>query len=154
MKEYYSERFSWIFRYTSKNVLYCLAKTLCLVIGLPIYCVMVAVDMVLTFVNMIFCWIPILGMVIGVICKAIIYVIDKTFFICILTDIGKWRQTHKQEVEYDVSDVDNVKQDDITNTSIEADTSADSQIAVDVQGAVDAATSTEPNSDNKPAQNE
>lgn len=104
MKEYYSERFNWIFRYTSKNFFYCLAKTLCIILGLPIYCVMVAVEMVLTFVNMIFCWIPILGMVIGVICKAIIYVIDKTFFICILTDLNKWRATRKKQDINDVSD--------------------------------------------------
>lgn len=108
MKEYYSERFNWIFKYTSKNFFYCLAKTLCIIVGLPIYCVMVAVEMVLTFVNMIFSWIPILGMVIGVICKAIIYVIDKTFFICILTDVGKWKQSHRQEVEYDVADADDL----------------------------------------------
>ena len=106
MKEYYSERFNWIFHYTSKNFLYCLLKTLCLIVGLPIYAVCVAVEMLLTFVNMIFSWIPILGMVIGVICKAIIYVLDKTFFICILTDIGKWKQSHKDEVEYDVTDAD------------------------------------------------
>ena len=59
MKEYYSERFNWIFKYTSKSFFYCLAKTLCITIGLPIYCVMVAVEMVLTFVNMIFAWFPI-----------------------------------------------------------------------------------------------
>ena len=99
MKEYYSERFNWIFKYTSKSFFYCLAKTLCITIGLPIYCVMVAVEMVLSFVNMIFCWIPIFGMVIGVICKAIIYVIDKTFFVCILTDLGKWKEAHpKQDI--------------------------------------------------------
>lgn len=106
MKEYYSERFNWIFKYTSKNFFYCLAKTLCLIVGLPVYCVTVAAEMVLTFVNMLFCWIPILGMVIGVICKSIIYVIDKTFFICILTDLKKWNQAHKQAVEYDVADAE------------------------------------------------
>lgn len=103
-KQYYSERFHWIFRYTSKSFLYCLAKTLCLIVGLPIYAVMFAVEMVLTFVNMIFCWIPILGMVIGIICKAIIFVVDKTFYICILTDIGKWREAHKTEPDYEVVD--------------------------------------------------
>lgn len=101
-KQYYSERFHWIFRYTSKMFLYCLAKTLCLIVGVPIYVVMFALEMVLTFVNMLFCWIPVLGMVVGVICKAIIFFIDKTFFICILTDIGKWKQTHKEQPDYEV----------------------------------------------------
>lgn len=107
MKEYYLERLQWIFRYTSKNFFYCLAKTLCLIVGVPIYAVMFAVEMVLTFINMIFSIIPILNVAIGVICKAIVFVIDKTFFICILTDIGKWRATHKKgadEVEYEVAD--------------------------------------------------
>lgn len=108
MKEYYSERFNWIFEYTSKNFFYCLAKTLCIIVGLPIYCVMVAVEMVLTFVNMIFSWIPVLGMVIGVICKAIIYLVEKTFFICILTDLGKWIRSHKKEIEYNVADSDDL----------------------------------------------
>lgn len=106
MKEYYAERFNWIFNYTSKSFFYCLLKTLCLIVGLPIYAVCIAVEMVFTFINMLFCWIPILGMVVGVICKAIIFVVDKTFFLCILTDIGQWRQTHKKESIDDVSSAD------------------------------------------------
>lgn len=124
MKEYYSERFNWIFNYTSKNFFYVLAKTLCLIIGLPIYCVCVALEMVLTFINMLFCWIPILGMVVGVICKSAIYIVDKTFFLCILTDIGKWQQTHKKEVEYDVSDADE---------AVEMDASTEDSDAADLQ---------------------
>lgn len=104
MKEYYLERLHWIFKYTSKNFFYCIGKTLCLIVGIPIYAVMFAVEMVLTFVNMIFSIIPILNVVVGVICKSIIFLIDKTFFICILTDVGKWRAAHKKEVEYEVLD--------------------------------------------------
>lgn len=105
-KQYYLERFHWIFRYAKKSFFYVLAKTLCLVVGLPLYAVAFAVEMVLTFVNMIFCWIPVLGIVVGVICKAIIFVIDKTFFICILTDITDWRKEHKSEPEYEIVDAD------------------------------------------------
>lgn len=104
MKEYYLERLQWIFRYTSRNFFYCIAKTLCLIVGVPIYAVMFAVEMVLTFINMIFSVIPILNVVVGIICKSIIFITDKTFFICILTDIGKWRATHKKEVDYEVED--------------------------------------------------
>lgn len=123
MREYYAERFNWIFSYTSKSFLYCLAKTLCIIVGLPIYAVCVAAEMVLTFVNMLFCWIPILGMVIGVICKAIIFVINKTFFICILTDINKWKQTHKNEVDYEVADDAEQYAEDANPTEEIADTS-------------------------------
>lgn len=104
MKEYYLERLQWIFRYKSRNFFYCIAKTLCLIVGVPIYAVMFAVEMVLTFINMIFSVIPILNVVVGIICKSIIFITDKTFFICILTDIGKWRATHKKEVDYEVED--------------------------------------------------
>lgn len=114
MKQYYLERLHWIFNYTSKSFFYCLAKTLCLIIGVPIYAVMFAVEMVLTFINMLFCWIPILGMVVGIICKAIVFVIDKTFFICILTDIGKWKDAHKEEPDYEVVDIDEQVAEDKT----------------------------------------
>ena len=99
-------RFGWIFRYTSTNFLYCIAKTLCIIIGLPIYSVMFAVEMILTGVNMIFSWIPILNVVVTVICKSLIFLTDKTFYICILTDIKKFREAMKEQPEYEVSDAD------------------------------------------------
>lgn len=104
IKRYYRERFGWIFRYTSKNFLYCIAKTLCIIIGLPIYSVMFAVEMILTGVNMIFSWIPILNVVVTVICKSLIFLTDKTFYICILTDIKKFREAMQKQPEYEVSD--------------------------------------------------
>ncbi len=106
IKRYYRERFGWIFRYTSKNFLYCIAKTLCIIIGLPIYSVMFAVEMILTGVNMIFSWIPILNVVVTVICKSLIFLTDKTFYICILTDIKKFREAMQVQPEYEVSDAD------------------------------------------------
>ena len=117
MKEYYLERLHWIFNYTSNNFFYCLFKTLCLVVGIPLYAVMFVVEMVLTFVNMILGWIPILGMVVTVICKSIIWVTDKSFYICILPDIKAYKQATKQ-VEYEISDADEKLQsadDETTN---------------------------------------
>lgn len=102
MKQYYAERFGWVFRYTSKNFFYCLAKTLCVIIGLPIYCVMFMLEMLLTAINMIFCWIPIINVVITTICKALIWVFDKTFYICILTDIKKYKETTRIQPIYEV----------------------------------------------------
>lgn len=106
IRRFYRERFGWIFRYTSTNFLYCIAKTLCIIIGLPIYSVMFAVEMILTGVNMIFSWIPILNVVVTVICKSLIFLTDKTFYICILTDIKKFREAMKEQPEYEVSDAD------------------------------------------------
>ena len=106
MKEYYQQRFHWIFRYTSKNFWYCIAKTLCIVVGLPIYSVMFLVEMALTLVNMLFCWIPVLNDVVTVVCKALMSLVGWTFYICILPDIKQYRQATAEEVQYDVSDAD------------------------------------------------
>lgn len=106
MKEYYKQRFYWIFNYTSKNFWYCLAKTLCLVVGLPIYAVMFVVEMCLTAVNLLFSWIPILNVVVMVICKLLMTLVGSTFFICILPDIKKYRESQKETVQYDVADAD------------------------------------------------
>ena len=106
MKEYYQQRFHWIFRYTSKNFWYCIAKTLCIVVGLPIYSVIFLVEMALTLVNMLFCWIPVLNVVVTVVCKALMSLVGWTFYICILPDIKQYRQATAEEVQYDVSDAD------------------------------------------------
>lgn len=106
MKEYYQQRFHWIFRYTSKNFWYCIAKTLCIVVGLPIYSVMFLVEMALTLVNMLFCWIPVLNVVVTVVCKAFMSLVGWTFYICILPDIKQYRQATAEEIQYDVSDAD------------------------------------------------
>ena len=107
MKQYYLERLHWIFHYTSKNFFYCVAKTLCLIVGVPIYAISFAMEMLFTFINMIFSWIPILNMVVMVICKGFIWLFGSTFYICILTDIKQYRATHKKEVEYEVMDEPN-----------------------------------------------
>ena len=92
MKEYYLNRFKWIFNYTSNNFFYIIGKTVCLLVGLPIYLAVFAVEMVLTFVNMLFCWIPILSVVVTVICKGTILIIDQLYYICILTDLRNYRE--------------------------------------------------------------
>lgn len=112
MKEYYLNRFKWIFNYTSRNFWYVIAKTLCIIVGLPIYAAVFAVEMVLTFVNMLFCWIPVLRVLITVICKGTILIIDKLYYICILTDLGKFRdavmsvddEQRFADVQYTISD--------------------------------------------------
>ena len=105
MKEYYLQRLHWIFNYTSRNFFYCVFKTLCLIVGVPLYAVSFVIEMVFTFVNMIFGWIPLLNMLVSVICKSVIWVFDKTFYICILPDIKAYR-TAQAEFSYDISDAD------------------------------------------------
>ena len=119
MKTYYLERLHWIFNYSSKNFFYCLAKTLCLVVGIPLYAVSFVVEMVLTGFNMLFCWIPIINVVVMTICKSIIWVVDKTFFLCILTDISAYRKA-MQDVSYEVIDVE-----DLRNTTLKTTSSGD-----------------------------
>ena len=72
--------------------------------GLPIYLAVFAVEMVLTFVNMLFCWIPILSVVVTVICKGTILIIDQLYYICILTDLRNYREA--TVAEPDIAEVD------------------------------------------------
>lgn len=120
MKQFYQQRFYWIFHYTRKSFWYCVAKTLCIVLGLPLFCVSVAVDMVLTAVNMLFCWIPVLNVVVRVVFKAITTVLGGTFYICILPDLKAYREAERQSVQYDVADADEAQteaSDDVQDNS-------------------------------------
>lgn len=110
MKEYYSERFYWIFNYTSKGFGYCLLKTLCLVVGLPIYAVAFVIEMLFTAINMILCWIPILGPIVTVICKAIVWLFGMTFYINVLPDLKAYKEA--RTLHYEVSDVEDVNLDE------------------------------------------
>ena len=103
MKEYYLARLHWIFSYTNTKWWYCIAKTLCLIVGVPIYAVSFVVEMVLTFINMLFSWIPILNTVVMVICKLFITVFGSTFYICILPDLKQYKQASK-EISYEVAE--------------------------------------------------
>ena len=106
MKQYYLERFNWIFKYTSNNFFYCLLKTLCIIIGAPIYAITFIGEMILTFVYCLFSWIPVLNIVVMVICKAIIFLLDKPFYICILPDIKKYLAAVTNEPIYEVVEED------------------------------------------------
>lgn len=106
MKDYYKQRWHWVFNYTSRNFGYCLLKTLCLIVGLPLYSVAFVLEMVLTGINMMFSWIPILNVVIFVICKSLMVVFGSTFYICILSDVKKYKKLMSEELEYEVLDAD------------------------------------------------
>ena len=90
MQHHYAERFRWIFNYTSKNFGYCLLKTLCIVAGLPIYLVCFVAEMALTLVNLIFSFVPGLGLVVMLLCKVLMWIVDKPYYICVLTDLKKF----------------------------------------------------------------
>ena len=104
MKEYYSERFHWIFNYTRKDFGYRLLKTVCVVVGLPIYAVAFVIEMLFTAINMIFSWVPILNVLVMLICKAIVWLFGMTFYINILPDLKEYNAT--RVVQYDVEDAD------------------------------------------------
>ena len=103
-RQYYSERFFWAFNYTSKGLGYCLLKTLCLVVGLPLFALSFVIDVLFTVVNMLLCWIPILGVVVTVICKAITSLFGLSFYLCILTDLSSYEHATKDEPDYEVVD--------------------------------------------------
>lgn len=113
MKEYYSERFHWIFNYTKRDFLYCLLKTLCVIVGLPIYAMSFVIEMIFTAINMLFCWIPIINVLVTIICKAIVWLFGLTFYINILTDLKEYNATHA--IAYEVADAT----DELTDCEVE-----------------------------------
>ena len=101
MKQYYRDRFSWIFTYRKKGFLYGALKTLCILVGFPCYLVSFVVEMALTLVNAIFSWIPLLNMVVQVICKVIIIILGIPFYWCVLPDIGAYTEWEKAQNQQD-----------------------------------------------------
>ncbi len=104
MKQYYLDRFRWIFTYRKRSFGYCLAKTVCLILGVPLYAVLFAVEMLLTLINMLFSVIPLLNVIVLTVCKLLIYICDGGFWLCVLPDISAYRAAHREEPEYSVSD--------------------------------------------------
>lgn len=129
MKEYYQQRLYWIFHYSSKKFGYCLAKTLCLIVGVPIYAVCFALEMVLTGVNMIFSWIPILNVVMMVICKSLVTVFGSTFYLCILPDLKEYKAATSTEIEYEVADAEDGENDASTADEVVKDVTAEESSA-------------------------
>ena len=126
MVNHYAERFQWIFKYTSKNFGYCILKTLCIIVGLPIYLVCFVAEMALTLVNLLFSFIPGLGLVVMLICKMLMWIIDKPYYICVLTDLKRFYMTTHDTPEYadfthvatasqQTNDVDNATETDTQN---------------------------------------
>lgn len=100
MVNHYTERFQWIFRYTSKNVGYCILKTLCIIVGLPIYFVCFLAEMTLTLINLIFSFVPGLGLIVMFVCKILMWILDKPFYICVLTDLKRFYMSTHDTPEY------------------------------------------------------
>lgn len=79
---------------------------------------------------MLFSWIPVLNVFVMVICKSLIYLLDKTFYVCILTDLKKFKDAMKKEPEYEVEDAvtdsEEFSQDsDSVNVIVESDDDAE-----------------------------
>lgn len=138
MVQHYRNRFKWIFRYTSKNIGYCIAKTLCIVVGLPIYLVCFCAEMALTLVNMLLCWIPGINILAMLICKALMWIVDKPYYICVLTDLKQacapnqdipdyadftyLSQSQTDENIADATDIDHVPPQSITDVTADVPT--------------------------------
>lgn len=103
-RQYYSERLFWIFKYSAKSFGYRLAKTCCLVVGLPLFALSFVIDVVLTAVNMLLCWIPLVGIIVTTICKAVTSLFGLSFYLCILTDLSDYKHATKAEPDYEIVD--------------------------------------------------
>jgi len=100
MKEFYLDRLRWIFTFSSRNFFYCVAKTLCILVGAPLYAVGFCVDMALTLVNAVFMWIPVFGAFFTVVCKLLTTIFDVGFYVAVLPDAkryAEWKRVKSAE---------------------------------------------------------
>lgn len=96
IKEHFSSRFNRIFTYTSKKWYYCLAKTLCIIVGLPLYVVLIPVDMLLFVVYACFSWIPFVNVFMLFVIKSLSLIWSLGYFIAILPDAKRYIEENKQ----------------------------------------------------------
>ncbi|MEG1527955.1 MAG: hypothetical protein RR418_02140, partial [Clostridia bacterium] len=99
MRTYYYDRFKRLFTYTSRNFFYCVAKTLCIIIGLPLFVVLIPVDFLIYLVYAIFSWIPYLNMAMLFLCRILSFITGIGYFISVIPDAKKYMQENKQMVE-------------------------------------------------------
>lgn len=88
--DYYKLRFSRIFAYNSTKWYMVIAKTLCIIVGLPLFVVLIPIDLLFFLVYALLGWIPFLGLFILFICKALSFVWSIGYYIAILPDIKQY----------------------------------------------------------------
>lgn len=109
MKEYFIEhfglRFKDIFTFTSNKWYYVLGKILCIIVGLPIYLVLIPLDIVNFLIYCLFSWIPYVSVFFLFICKVLTIVFGLGYYICILPDAKSHIEQSKIEYQKEMDEM-------------------------------------------------
>lgn len=95
MKDYYLSKIRDIFTYTSRRWHYVLFKTLCVIVGAPLFFVLLPLDLLVVFIYALFSWIPVLSIVFLVLCKTLTIVFGAGYYISVLPDARKFVYIHR-----------------------------------------------------------
>lgn len=97
-RKYYGRRLFYAFHYSNKNVFYCIFKTLCMIVGAILAVPLFIVDMAITFVYMLFMWIPILNVVMLFLFRILTRICGIGFYIAIGPDLPQYLKEYRQEI--------------------------------------------------------
>ena len=101
LQEYFSSRIKAIFTYTSKKWYYVILKTLCVIIGAPLYFALIPLDLLTFVLYALFSWIPILNTVVLILCKTLSFVFSVGYYIAILPDAKKFADIAKEKLRFE-----------------------------------------------------
>ncbi|HPG91927.1 MAG TPA: hypothetical protein PK675_00780 [Clostridia bacterium] len=137
LQEYFSSRIKAIFTYTSNKWYYVALKTLCVVIGVPLYFVMVPLDFLTFVLYALFSWIPILNTVMLVLCKLLSFVFSIGYYIAILPDAKKYADIAREKLRFEKEMEEQTKNEkhdneNQTDTEIEGLSKEEKDNAIDV----------------------
>ncbi len=97
MKDFYLDRLKWIFTYRNNTFFYVLAKTLCLIVGVPVYAVLFIVEILSAVLFSLLRYIPVLNVVFQLVFMLLMAIASLGFLINVLPDLKEYQATHKRE---------------------------------------------------------
>lgn len=117
MKEYYKSRINAIFTYTSRRWHYVLLKTLCVVLGAPLFFALLPLDLLNFLIYALFSWVPVLRTVFLVLCRALAFVFGAGYYISILPDAKKFAADYRarKETELEAEEKEDIFEEESTN---------------------------------------
>ncbi|HRX13895.1 MAG TPA: hypothetical protein P5087_02625 [Eubacteriales bacterium] len=125
LQEYFSSRIKAIFTYTSKKWYYVILKTLCVIIGAPLYFALIPLDLLTFVLYALFSWIPILNTVVLILCKTLSFVFSVGYYIAILPDAKKFADIAKEKLRFEKETEVQTNTESVTISKEEKDNAID-----------------------------
>jgi len=126
LREYFSSRIKAIFTYTSKKWYYVVLKTLCVIVGAPLYFALIPLDLLTFVLYALFSWIPILNTVVLILCKTLSFVFSVGYYIAILPDAKKFADIAKEKMRFEKGTEDQTNtEESVTISKEEKDNAID-----------------------------